>query len=90
MSAFDPLQTLANGAKVSAINDQAQAQRRVLILAIVALAVFAGCCAVIYWGHGWVSQSAVATYALLAVAAVSALAGPIFIGRALSKQSAAR
>ena len=64
------------------MNDQAPVQRRTLIWAIVAFAIFAGCCAVIYWGHAWVSQSAVATYALLAVAAVSVFAGPILVGRA--------
>jgi len=64
------------------MNEQKHHQPRVLIWAIVAFAVFAACCAIIYWEHSWVSRSVVATYVLLAVTAVSAFAGPILLGRA--------
>ena len=47
------------------------------------LVVFLVCCAVIFWFHEDVSRSPAATYALLGLAGVSAILGPVLGGRAL-------
>ena len=57
-------------------------QSRLLIWSAVALAVFIAGCSVIFWWSEWVSQSEVASYLLIGITALSALAAPVLLGRA--------